>query len=140
MTTAIVSGNTGATYSGVNDARIQEGVPDNNDSSAASYSLRGQTSGNRRMVVKFTGLSNITGPVTVSSATLSLYDETGIDAAYQVSRISRNWVLSEVTWNSYDATHSWTTGGATGVGDSTSTMPPHGPELLAITICPMHSS
>jgi hypothetical protein len=67
--------------------------------------------------LKFTGLSNITGPVTVSSVTLGLQRSAGVSEVKDIRRLLRNWVEAQATGNNYSTGNAWTTVG--GVGDAT---------------------
>jgi len=120
VTTAIITDNsTGGTFSGTTDALIDAGAPDANNNTNTTLSLR-ESATPRRGVLKFDGLSNITGPVTVSSATLSVYDTVGSTGPIEIYEILRAMSIVDVTWNKYDATNNWATAGGLGAGDVTS--------------------
>lgn len=70
---------------------------------------------NDRGLLKF-DLSSITGPVTVSSATLDLWVDAAYNAATHNLYRCKRAITETGTWNAYDGTNAWTTAGA---GDTT---------------------
>jgi len=133
MPTDIISENTTGTYTqtyvGANviDTFIDSANPTVNSGSSGSLYLCGYGAAQElHTLIAFTGLSNISGPVTVSSATVGFYlISAGGDASVTVNahRALRNWGVSTATWNTYDGTNSWTTAGAKGSGtDISSTL------------------
>lgn len=124
MPTVVISGNTGADFSGCEDSRIVANDAANEfglEGVIACYDYGGTD--HASSLIKFSGLSNIVGAGrTVTGVTLRLYNETALGAAtLGLYPCSRAWVESEVTWNEYTAGNSWATPGAQGSGDSEAT-------------------
>jgi hypothetical protein len=117
MPTVVLSDNTtGADFAaGTGDTRIAQGANTTNfGNNAVAQIDTGPSTG----LLKFSGLSNITGPVTVTAATLSYYDSSGGTKTIAFTRCRRNWVEgnggagSGATWDTYDGTNNWGTAGA----------------------------
>lgn len=125
MTTAVISDNTtGADFSGTDDVRIRQGTPTTNGDGNDLAVADGDGSSAESSLIRFTGLSNITGPVTVSAAQLDLWlVSSGAAGGRSIigSEVLRNWGETTATYNTYDGTNNWTTAGATGSGDIDST-------------------
>lgn len=125
MPIVIIGNNTGDDFSGTIDAELYSASPDSNNSTTASKETTKYAAGDHRnSLYKFTGLSNITGPVTVNDAYIQMYcgDFGGTNPqTITAKRLLRNWVESEVTWNSYSSGNSWETAGGYGAGDISST-------------------
>lgn len=112
MTTVTVGERVGNTYTGTQDCVIISGLPNTN--------LPNETgSGGAPFILRFTGISNITPPVTVSDAFITLNCVTGNPGAetWTFKRILRTWVETEATWNEWKAANNWTTAGC--LGDAT---------------------
>src|SRR5215471_11098624 len=98
---ATIGGNTGNTYSGVADTQIAQSYPTTNFSTDTTLEASKYASGDHRnTLIKFTGLSSITGPVNVIAATLYL----NANASYGTNnlaayRLLRNWVTNQASWN-----------------------------------------
>lgn len=121
-TTVTIGDNTGNTYSGTDDAHIRSDSTTTNYGTNGSLEVTKYAVGNHvSALVKFSGLSNIVGPVTVSSATLYLYytgPTSGSDThTIDVHRVLRAWVEAQATWNIYSTGNSWTTAGALSDGN-----------------------
>jgi hypothetical protein len=118
MTTATIGDNTGNTHAGTDDAQIQEPNATTNYGSGTTMEVTKFSAGSHtHSLVKFTGLSNISGPVTVSAATLYLYNTSNAgNTTIEARRLLRNWVEAQATWNVYSTGNSWTTAG--GLSDS----------------------
>lgn len=119
MPTAVITDNSsGATYAGVEDSDLLEDIPTLNEGTNTVLNIWQPGGSRRRSCIRFTGLSNITGPVTVSSATLSIYSPTdeslGVFDGY---RLLRAWTESGSSWNEYAASTSWTTAGGSSSGN-----------------------
>ena len=79
----------------------------------------GDTAGNgvHRSFIKF-DLSSIPSSDTVTSATLSLYENSAEDGhgvgswAVKLQRVRRDWVETEATWNIWKTSNNWSTAGA----------------------------
>jgi hypothetical protein len=121
MTTVVIGDNTGNDFSGTDDGQIKEtGATTNYGSSATMETTKWAASDHSHSVLKFTGLSNITPPVIVSSVTLNLFlvdGSAGTTHAMDIRRLLRNWVEAEATWNIFATANNWTTAGALGDGN-----------------------
>jgi len=99
----------GAEDNNMDSARPTSRNPDN------GFVLLSNTSApeDRRCLFRFSGLSNIVGPVSVSSAQIYInrvFSNTGtitIDAR----RVLRSWVDPNASWNEYETSLSWASGG-----------------------------
>ena len=102
-------------YAGTIDTYIvQDATTTNYGTSATSHSRAANGGGYIRNILISFDLSSITGPVTVTNATLSIlrggtHDGDSTCSAY---RLLRNWVETEATWNVYSTGNSWSTAGA----------------------------
>lgn len=130
MPIVVIGDNTGDDFSGCEDTLIgdQGGFDDfnfNGSDLQVAHALTGAANRSWKTLIKFSGLSNITGPVTVSSATLSLfwYDANPASAAVDISfhRLLRDWVEDQATYNDYRSDNAWQTPGGTGDNDRVST-------------------
>lgn len=130
MPTVIIGNNTGDDYSGTSAVHIR--------SNATTYNYGGYTYGytyGRNILIKFTGLSNISAPVTVSAAVLSQYRyASGDSQTISINRLLRDWVKGTQSgadrqndnpdsccWNEYGSGNTWATAGGTGTGDIVAT-------------------
>jgi hypothetical protein len=101
-------------YSIVADAQIDSRDPDDNfgSESSAKVVVNGMDGSLARAVIQFpTEVWNTPG--TLVSAKIGFYvwaDQTG-DRNVRLHPLTQAFVESEVTWNSYDGTNSWTTPG-----------------------------
>jgi len=126
MTTKIITNNTaGGDYSGTVDTNLNSFSPTSPNSSDIGIEMDNMGSAYPGVgLLKFTGLSNITGPVTVSAVTLSLYlyqeNPSLWNCTLNLRRMLRNWTNS-ATWNTYDGTNNWTTAGAQSDGNDRAT-------------------
>lgn len=114
-----VGGNTSDDYAGCDDNAIVEGSPTTNNEPNISMEVsKYAASDHQHTLIRFTGLSGITGPVTVSSATLYLYltNVSNTNQTIAVRRVLRNWVPAQATWNIWSTSNNWTTAGALGAG------------------------
>lgn len=118
MTIATITENTtgtGTLYTGVVDTRIKEAAP-TTDYSASSYIEAASWSGGdwSRSLVNFTGLSNITGPVTVTAASIFLRcTDTAVSVNdFDIHRVKTANTIGQVTWNERQTGVSWATAGA----------------------------
>ena len=126
MTTTVIGNNTGNDYSGTEDCGIESvNTPETNKGTATSNQVFSWSSGSPddlgHMLIKFSGLSNISGPATVSSATLSLYLENATSSTAKdidIFKVLRPWTETGATWATYDGTNNWTTSGGTGGSDA----------------------
>lgn len=125
MTTVVISDNAGADFSGTDDCQIKSGAATTNYGSDGTMEVTKWAVGDHlHSLLKFTGLSNITGPVTVSSATLELYLSSGDPGTHTISmyRLLRNWVESQATWNIFSTSNNWGTAGGLNATDRSSTL------------------
>lgn len=121
MPTVVISNNTtGADYSGTEDVHIRENAPTTNYDGVDMTVDNGSSGSEENALIRFTGLSNITGPVTVSDATLELWlVQSGAASGRSiiVESCIRAWGETTATWNTYDGTNNWTTAGALSAGN-----------------------
>lgn len=126
MTVVVIGDNTGDDFSGTIDAQIKEGASTTNYGSSSTMETTKWSAGDyTHSVIAFTGLSNITGPVTVNDAKVSLRltDELNlITQTISMYRLLRNWVEGEVTWDDYSTSNAWQTAGGTGANDRSGTV------------------
>ena len=123
--TVTISTNPGATYTGLSsttsdyiaqvDGNWAPYYPGGADGNANIYADKASAGNWRNGLLKFGGLSNLSGK-TVTGATLTIHAQSGAHPeTITLKRCLRNWTTG-ATWNKYDGTNSWTTGG--GVSDS----------------------
>jgi hypothetical protein len=123
MSTVTISDNlTGAhvgTYTGVDDAQLKQ--TDATGNYGASETFEASKYGGAdftHSVIKFTGLSNIIGPVTVTSITFGFYLQTdgaaGAAHTIDIRRALQNWIEAEATWSVYSTGNNWNTVGGIG--------------------------
>ena len=107
---------TANTCSGETDTELRENDPAYSYSGNNSITVDAPSAGNWwNGLIKFTGISNLSGK-TITSATLYLNAvQAGSTDTITVKRCLDNWT-SSATWNTYNGTNSWTTGGAMGSG------------------------
>lgn len=125
--TVTVGDNTGNTHSGTDDVKLRQPNPTTNFGSDTVWEVtKYAASDHTHSVIKFPGLSSITGPVTVTAATLYMrIAAVGGAVTYTVEarRVLRDWVEGQATWNVYSTGNSWTTaGGLSDDNDRSSTI------------------
>ena len=134
MTTDVITENTtvqnataDSQYTGLADTMMVESEPTNNfNSGYRSDGIEVTKFGSgdhNHTIIRGDGLSNISSSATVSAATLYIY-QSGNNSSYSIDlrRMLQAWTDSGATWNRYDGTSDWNTGGALGAGtDRTST-------------------
>ena len=125
MPTEVIGDNTGDDHTGVIDTRMvmEAGSDDTNfDSTYIEIAKWNAGSDEIDSVIAFTGLSNITSPVTVSAATLGIYrtEGSGTSQDFDFHRCLRNWVETQATWNDYATATAWTSGGGRSDGNDRS--------------------
>ncbi len=121
MPTVTIGDNTGGsanTFTGTDDARLHQQTPTTNEGGTGAIEASRFSGGDHNTgLIRFSGLSNITGPVTVTSARIRLWQflnsGTNTVSAYECSRA---WVEAECTWNNYSTGNAWNTAGALGAG------------------------
>jgi hypothetical protein len=113
MPTVTIGDNTGNTHSGTEDTQLSSGATSTNYGSDATMEVTKYAPGSHiHSVLKFTGLSNISGPVTVSAATLYLYNTGNAgNTTIEARALLRNWVEAQATWNNYSTGNAWGTAG-----------------------------
>jgi hypothetical protein len=123
MPTVTIGERPGCDFSGSEDAQLVQINPTTNDASGGVTQCSTFGASDRRFSwLKFSGLSNITGPVTVSSATLRLVCNSSSAGPrnLQLKRCLRDVVEAEATWNIYATGNSWTSGGGLSDGNDRS--------------------
>jgi len=117
MPSAIItegSGHSGTVYTGVTDTHMQQINPTanyhtNTSASTTSWDVGDDT----RAIVKFGGLSNITGPVVVSSASIFLrFSPATASQVFAIHRIKLAVDTSQASWNNRLTATPWPVGGA----------------------------
>lgn len=100
------------TYSGVEDTLLFSALPTNNYNTDINL----PTLNNQKSLIKFTGLASVPNE-TVTSATIYLYMKTyGSSNRLDIRQMLQSYGLTTCTWNTYDGTNNWNTGGAQGDG------------------------
>lgn len=114
MTTVKIGANTGDTFPGIQDSYIDSVASAVNYGSGSDLYIHENTTVIRHSVMKFTGLSNISGPVSVSSAVLSIKNRDAVAGTTPVSafRLLVPFVVGEVTWLKRNTSTNWTVAGA----------------------------
>lgn len=134
-TTVVIGNNTGNDYSGTEDAHLRYNFDyssNNNFGGKTSFEATKYEAGDHTHgLIKFSGLSNITGPVAVSSAVLYLYLQSASSVSNTISffRLLRSWIEgtqndasndndspSSCSWYEYGGGSTWSTAGALGSG------------------------
>lgn len=115
QTTVTIGENTGNTYSGSRLFELNQGDPTTAYWGTSGRLKKGLGSNEELSLSLFPGLTNIAGPVTVTSATLYIYqtttgDQTAITIAGHL--LKRAPVYDQATWNVYSTGNNWGTGGA----------------------------
>jgi len=115
MPTVTIGDQTGATFTGSIDTEIYAGDPTTNFGTAVTFSISkyGDASDHRNVLLSFPGSTNITGPVTVSAASVFLYCVTPSGTAtIDMFESRRTWGETQATWNIYSTGNNWGTAGA----------------------------
>jgi len=124
MTTKVIGGNVGNDYTGLLCTQITQNFPTFSfgDETAVPVDKAVAAQWNNGIFI-ITGLSNITGPVTVSSATLSLYVSViSSPQTHTLKTLLRTVVIgslgsNDLTWTDAQSGLAWTTGGALSDGN-----------------------
>ena len=147
MPTVTVGNRTADTYSGTEDARLWS-----NDNALMNFGgetlfavAKYASTINLNSLIKFSGLSNITGPITVTSATLYITKVAGdnVSQTFTLQRLLRNWVEgtqngashtldtpNSCCWNEYGDGNNFTTpGGMSNGNDRSATITATGNKL-----------
>lgn len=104
----------GTVFAGVTDAEIYSASPTAHNSAGGSIVAKYWTSSDiGYSVMQFLGLSNITGPVTVSGAVLGLrvITTTSFTDPISIHKIKLPISITQVTWNERQTGVSWPNGG-----------------------------
>lgn len=122
MPTVTIGDNTGDDFAGTVDASMDSQAPTENNGSDTVMLVYGDSNGEREaMLVAFTGLSNLPSPLSVSAASIELYNEafTGVNWPHDmVTRlVLEDWIEGEVTWNEYASGSAWASAGCNGSAD-----------------------
>ena len=121
MTVAVVGDDTGY-FVGVVDASIDQGAPTTN--TGTDYIFVSSNGTNKiRALMQFSGLASIVGPVTVSSAVLTLTTaDTNAARAVSLRQLLVPFDEASATWNIRSTGNDWGTAGASGAGDAGTTV------------------
>ena len=113
MTTVTIGERTGATFAGENDTNLNEQSPTATNDTANVLFIYSAVAGQRRRgLMIFTGLSNISPSVTVTSVTLALRNAlTTANVTLNVHRILRPWTASQACWNLRSTGNGWASNG-----------------------------
>ena len=125
MTITVIGDNTGNDFAGTEDTKLREVEPTVNFGTAIETEITKYGAGDHsHTVIKFSGLSNITPPVTVNSATISIRQNANGGGTHTLSmyRLLRTWVEGQATWNIYSTSNNWQTAGGLGANDRSSTL------------------
>jgi len=123
MTITIISANTTGAYAGddttVADTYLKSDVPTTNFGSATTLLSQWNDGLGIEWItlLSFGGLSSIDSDDNVSACSLGLHQYTGSTVDLQISKLLRDWVEAEATWQNWKTSNSWTSGGARGAGD-----------------------
>lgn len=118
MPTVVIGNNTGDDYSGTEDTVLHSDAPDSTYGTQTGLECKYTSSARNNTLLKFSGLSNITGPVTVSAASIYLYGSNPWDnITLYARRLLRNWSEDNATYNVYNTDNSWSTAGALSDGN-----------------------
>lgn len=124
MPTVTIGDNTGADHAGTEDTKLRSANPTTNFASVVLEVFSWAVSDDGTTVIRFTGLSNISGPVTVSAAEVRLYQTAHINdpVVIDVHRLLRNWVEAEATADVFSTGNAWQTQLGVGANDISSTV------------------
>lgn len=127
--TLIISDNPGASYTGATDAQVAKAYSD----IASNYGGLGEMLVSKweaqyvsNALLKFSGLSGITGPVVVDSAKLRLlcsysHQDTGTSNVLSLYSCNKPWVEGQVSWMEFATGSSWDTPGGMSTTDHAAT-------------------
>ena len=104
----------GTVYAGVTDAEIASSAPNTHNSAGGSIIAKYWTSADiGYSVLQFLGLSNISGPVTVSGAVLGIkvVNTTSFADPITVHKLKVPVTVTQVTWNERQTGVAWPNGG-----------------------------
>ena len=107
MPTVTIGQRAANTYSGTEDSMLADFDVN------TPYPSETGTGGDNPFLLRFTGLSNITGPVTVTDAFITINCISGVAGTdtVEVKRVLQNWVEAQTSWNNYATSTPWGTAG-----------------------------
>lgn len=121
QTTVTIGENTGNTFAGSRLFELNQADPTTVYHDGAEGRVKLGTGANEeRSIVTFSGLSNVSGPVEVTAATLRVYKTNASDisaSSLELYRLRRASEHLQATWNVYTTGNSWQTAGAKGALD-----------------------
>jgi hypothetical protein len=106
-------------YTGVDDGQIAQSAATSNGGTFGTFEINKYDPGDHKhALIRFDGLSNVPSTAIVSTATLYLYQDGNSGSTHSISvrRMLQAWTEAGFTWNTYDGTNTWNTGGALGAG------------------------
>lgn len=120
MTISTIGANTGNTYTGIEDAYMALTAPGVNYGTDPALYIHENTTQLYHSVMKFTGLSNITGPVSVSSAILSIKNRDALAGTVPISafRLLVPFIVDQVNWSNRSTGVPWTSMGGRNATDA----------------------
>lgn len=124
MTTTVIGNNAGYTV-GIVDTHLQQNTPTSAQGTAQSFYCSAAISAQAsRALFKFTGLSSISGPVTVTNAVLTLRnrDANGSTRNVEIRRLLSEFDENQATWNQRITGTNWNVPGVLGGTDVDSTI------------------
>lgn len=119
MATITITDNTGGTP-GVASTQIRQADATTNYGTDSTFETTKWSSGDHTHALLKFDLSSVSGPVTVTSVTVGIFQNGAGGATAQTldfRRLLRNWVENEVTWNIYSTGNNWTTAGGLSDGN-----------------------
>lgn len=125
MTITVIGDNTGNDFAGTEDTQLHSANTTTNYGTELVFESTKYNAANHiHSCLSFSGLSNITGPVTVSSATISLrlHDASGANHTVSLYLLLRNFVEAQATWNIFSTANNWQTAGGLGANDKSGTL------------------
>ena len=103
-----------SSYAGTTDNQLVESDPTTNYDGSSLTHPHAFTNFPYTNLIKF-DLTSITGPVTVSAASLEVVIKSGLSndgCISHIRRLKRDWGETTSTWNTYDGSNGWGTAGA----------------------------
>ena len=116
MPTETIGENIGDDYSGTEDSWLQEAAATTNKNLDDNIAIADSDSegDDKYGIISFSGIDSLPGSLTVSSATMYLYQWAAGNGNMDVRAhaLMRNWAEASVCWSYYTGTTNWTTAGA----------------------------
>jgi hypothetical protein len=114
--TVTLGENTTNTFASTKNRLLKESTPSTGYTSSLEVSH--YAAGDYSNTTIKVSLASITGPITVTSATLFLYqDNQGGSSTLEARRLLRDWYEPETNWDEWSSGNAWTTGGARSNGN-----------------------